>query len=215
MPVTTRRLAVAGVAAAAAIAVPAAALATNNPSSKAPSTPAQTAIAATSAKSKAPSGGPELSDVAARLASRLGVSTSAAEHALRQLNGNVSDARFAVVAHELGVTPAQLNAALIAVKESFAPSGGDAKPSNAHQKGAPHGRSLTSQPGAAAALASHLGVSLSAAQRAMHQIGVLAARNGGGIDSNSPQLAAIAHQLGVSRPQLNNALRSVKESFAR
>jgi hypothetical protein len=48
----------------------------------------------------------------------------------------------------------------------------------------------------------------------MHRIGVLAARNGGGIESDSPQLAAIAHHLGVSRGELNSALRAVKESFA-
>jgi hypothetical protein len=217
MPVTARRLAVAGVLTATAIAVPAVALAGNNPTTKTP-TPAQTTAAPAGAKPKPQGGGatgPSSSAVAARLASQLGVTKTAAEHALQQLQRNITHSTFAAVAHELGVTPAQLNAALREVKLSFAPPGSSARPSRAHQKTAgPHGRSLTSRPAAAAALASRLGVSLAAAQQAMHQIGVLAARNGGGIESDSPQLAAIAHHLGVSRAALNNALRAVKVSFA-
>jgi hypothetical protein len=54
---------------------------------------------------------------------------------------------------------------------------------------------------------------MSAAQHAMHQIGVLSARDGG-IESTSPQLHAIANGLGVSTAQLNRALRAVKEHFA-
>jgi hypothetical protein len=212
MQVTTRRLAIAGVLAAAAVTVPAAALAGNNTTSNDPATAAHSSAAAGAAKPSPPAG-PTQSEVATRLASRLGISKSAAEHALERLQRNVSRAQLAAIAHDLGVTPAQLDAALRDVKLSFAPPGTSAKPSIAHQKSAPQGRSLTSLPAAASALASRLGVSVTAAQHAMNQIGVLSAREGG-IEPDSPQLAAIAHQLGVSPSQLNSALRSVKESFA-
>jgi hypothetical protein len=211
MQVTTRRLAIAGVLTAAAVTVPAAALAGNNTTSNDPATAAHSSAAA--AAKPSPPAGPTQSEVAARLASRLGISKSAAEHALERLQRNVTRAQLAAIAHDLGVTPAQLDAALRDVKLSFAPPGTSSKPSIAHQKSAPHGRSLTSLPAAAAALASRLGVSLTAAQHAMNQIGVLSAREGG-IEPDSPQLAAIAHQLGVDPAQLNSALRSVKESFA-
>ena len=201
MPVTTPRLAIAGVVAAAAIALPATAMAGHFPSGK----PSTSASAAPTSKPVGPSNGPVLSEVAARLASQLGVSTSAAENALQQLNGDVTAARLAAIAHELGVSPAQLSTALREVKMSFAPTG-----SPTSKPGSP---GLSSMPGAAAALASHLGVSLSAAQHAMHRIGVLDAREDG-VDSTDPHFIAIAHQLGVSTAQLDHALRAVKESFA-
>jgi hypothetical protein len=200
MPVTTPRLAVAGVVAAAAVALPVTALAGHHPGGK------PSASATPSSKPIGPSNGPELSDVAARLASQLGVSTGAAETALQQLDRQVTSAQLAVIADELGVSPAQLTTALREVKMSFAPSGSPADKSG--------GPGLTSLPGAAAALASHLGVSLSAAQHAMHRIGVLDAREDG-IDSTDPHFIAIAHQLGVSTAQLDHALRAVKESLAR
>lgn len=210
MPVTARRLAVAGVLVATAVAVPVAALAGSNPTSKAPT---HTVAATKSAKPTGQSNGVEPAEVAARLASRLGVSKSAAEQALQQLQRNVTPAQMAAIAHQLGVTPARLNTALVEVKLSFAPPGSNANPSKAHGKPAASGRDLTSLPAAAALLSSRLGVSLSAAQQAMHQIGVLSARNGG-IESTSPQFRAIAHGLGVSTAQLNGALRAVKEHFA-
>lgn len=199
MPVPTPRLAVASLVAAAVVALPATALAGHHPSGK------PSASAAPSSKPIGPSNGPELSDVASRLASQLGVSTSAAENVLQQLDRQVTSAQLAAIAHELGVSPAQLTTALREVKMSFAPSGSSASK--------PGGPGLTSLPGAAAALASHLGVSLSAAQHAMHRIGVLDAREDG-IDSSDPHFIAIAHQLGVSTAQLDHALRAVKESFA-
>jgi hypothetical protein len=134
------------------------------------------------------------------------VSTSAAEHAIEELQGG-APAQVATVAHELGVTPARLDAALREVKMSFAPAGSRAVPPG-------KGPGLTSMPGAAAALAAHLGVSLGAAQQAMRRIGVLDARENG-ISPTDPQFIAIAHQLGVSTSQLDGALRAVKESFAR
>jgi hypothetical protein len=61
------------------------------------------------------------------LASRLGVSRSAAHHALEQIAGlsgkggvGPTSAAFARIAHELGVSPARLAAALDAVKQSMA-----------------------------------------------------------------------------------------------
>jgi hypothetical protein len=217
MPVTARQLVVAGVLTATAVAVPAAALAGGNNNTPATTRVGQTVSPGPSVKhpSKPPRSSVSLSEVASRLASRLGVSTSTAEHAVTQLQGNVTHSRFAAVAHELGVTPARLNTALREVKMSFAPAGGLSKEagrgSRSVQSG--HSRSLTALPAAAAALASHLGVSISAAQHAMHQLGVLSARQGG-VESNSPQFRAIAHGLGVSVAQLNDALRTVKESFA-
>lgn len=216
MPVTTRRLAVAGVLTAAAVAVPAAALAGINPSSKAPSTPAHTTKSAATAKPKHPQGGGTITnaEVAARLASALGISKGAAEHALQQLQRNVTGSQLAAIAHELGVSPAQLNAALRQVKLSFASHGSSARPSGTHQKPAAGGpRDMTALPAAAALLSSRLGVSMSAAQDALHQLGVISARDGG-VESTSPQFRAIAHQLGVSPTRLDNALRAVKEHFA-
>jgi hypothetical protein len=61
------------------------------------------------------------------LAARLGVSHSAAQRAFNQLDalsgrGGIDPASpaFAVIAHELGVSPARLAAALDAVKRSLA-----------------------------------------------------------------------------------------------
>lgn len=202
MPVTARHLAVAGVLAATAVAVPAAALAGSNSSSKPPSTPAHTVTAVASAGHAKAQGGARsvsLSAVAARLASRLGVSTSAAEHALQQLQGNVTSSHLAAIAHELGVTPARLSTALREVKMSFAPPGSDAaKPGRSQGE-------ITVQ-AVAARLASRLGVSTSTAQHALQQLQ--------GRVVTSSRLAAIAHELGVTRAQLTNALRDVKMSFA-
>jgi hypothetical protein len=206
MPFTARQFAVAGVLITTAIATPAAALAGSNPAHKTPTTPGRSTAARAAAKPKPRGGTISRAAVAARLATRLGVSTSAAEHALQQLDRNATESQLRAIAHELGVSPARLRTALVEVKMSFAPRGsGVAKPG--------HGPSLTTLPAAAAALASRLGVSMSAAQHAMHQLGVISAREGG-VDPNSPQFRAIARGLGVSTARLNSALRMVKESFA-
>jgi len=63
----------------------------------------------------------------------------------------------------------------------------------------------------AAALASKLGVSTSAAQRALDQIEALSR---GGIDPASPAFAAVAHDLGVSPDRLDAALAAAKGSLA-
>ena len=61
------------------------------------------------------------------LAGRLGVSRSAAERALRQIAGlgsqdgvDPTDTALAVIAHDLGVSPARLAAALGGVKQAVA-----------------------------------------------------------------------------------------------
>jgi len=64
-----------------------------------------------------------------------------------------------------------------------------------------------------AALASQLGVSHSAAQRAMNQLSALSDRNG--VDPSSPAFAAIAHELGVNPVRLAAALDAAKQAAAR
>jgi hypothetical protein len=72
-------------------------------------------------------------------------------------------------------------------------------------------RSLTG-PVAVAALASRLGVSHGAAQRALTQIGALGRQ--GGMDPIDPAFAAIARGLGVSPARLAAALGGVKQAVA-
>ena len=66
------------------------------------------------------------SAIVAALASQLGVSTSAAQNALNQLDAlgrsgiDPASPAFAAIAHDLGVSPARLAAALVAVKQSLA-----------------------------------------------------------------------------------------------
>ena len=147
MPVPSRRLAVAGVVAATLIALPAAAFASGSgtPSGK----PAPSATVSKSGPAgKAPAGksaAPDPSAAAmksaarqsgtldtaaqaamvAALASQLGVSHSAAQHAFGEidaLNGSTgvdpASQAFAAIARELGVSPARLAAALDAAKQA-------------------------------------------------------------------------------------------------
>jgi hypothetical protein len=148
MPVPSRRLAIAGVIAAAVIVLPAAAFASGSTSS---GTPAPSAAASNSApaggKSPAPgNSAPNPSAAAAMkaaarqsgtlerqaeqamvaaLARQLGVSHSAAQRAMNQINAlsdrngvDPASPAFAAIAHELGVTPARLAAALDAAKQA-------------------------------------------------------------------------------------------------
>jgi hypothetical protein len=148
MPVPSRRLAIAGVIAAAVIALPAAAFASGSTSS---GKPAPSAAASNSApaggKSPAPgNSAPNPSAAAAMkaaarssgtlerqaeqamvaaLARQLGVSHSAAQRAMNQINAlsdrngvDPASPAFAAIAHELGVTPARLAAALDAAKQA-------------------------------------------------------------------------------------------------
>ena len=140
MSVRIRRVVVAGVVAAAAVAVPAAALASGSGSPSAKPSPAASKSAAAASKpaaaaskSAAAASGTRIDRsltgpaAVAALASRLGVSTGAARHALQQIGalsrqGGVdpTDPAFAAIARGLGVSPAQLDAALGGVKQALA-----------------------------------------------------------------------------------------------
>ena len=143
MSVRNRRLAIAAVTAATVIAVPAAALASGPSASSgkpAPSAAATKPAAASksglasgtaaasksAARQSAASSSATMSAMVAALATRLGVGHSAAQRALNQLAalgrdgiGTASPA-FAAIAHDLGVSPAQLTGALQAAKQSVA-----------------------------------------------------------------------------------------------
>ena len=136
MSVRSRRLAVAGVLAATIIAVPAAALASDSgtPSGKpAPSATATKSAAGTesaaaiksAARQSGALGSATLPAMVAALAAQLGVSHSAAQRALDQLDalngpGGVDPANpaFAAIARDLGVSAARLAAALPAAKQA-------------------------------------------------------------------------------------------------
>ena len=133
MSVRIRRVVVAGVVAAAAFAVPAAALASGSGSPSAKPSPAASKSAAAASKSAAAASGTRVDRsltgpaAVAALASRLGINTGAARHALQQIGalsrqGGVdpTDPAFAAIARGLGVSPAQLAAALVGVKQVLA-----------------------------------------------------------------------------------------------
>ena len=146
MSVRSRRLALAAVIAAIAIAVPTAALASDSgtwsgkpaPSAAATKPPASTSAAS---KSAAASGSAAASKSAARqsgalqsvtmpamvaaLSTQLGVSHRAAQHAFNQLDAisgqdgvDPASPAFAAIAHDLGVSAARLAAALGAAKQA-------------------------------------------------------------------------------------------------
>src|SRR6266516_3082037 len=132
MSVRIRRVVVAGVVAA-AVAVPAAALASGSGSPSAKPSPAASTSAAAAAKSAAAGSGTRVDrsltgpTAVAALASRLGVGTGAARHALQQIGalsgqGGVDPTgpAFAAIARGLGVSSAQLAAALGGVKQALA-----------------------------------------------------------------------------------------------
>ena len=155
MPVPSRRLAVAGVIAAAVIALPAAAFASGSSTSSGKPAPSATASnSAPAVKSPTPnssgpaskSPGPNPSAAASMkaaarqsgtlerqaeqamataLASQLGVSDSAAQRALTEINAlsdrngvDPASPAFAAIAHQLGVTPARLAATLYTAKQA-------------------------------------------------------------------------------------------------
>jgi hypothetical protein len=146
MPVRKPRLAVAGIIAATAIAVPGAALASGlstasgkpgpSPTASAPAAskspapglsptgtkspaPNPSAAASKSASAQSPQAGIEAERLVTALATQLGISDSAAQHVLNQLEdlgrGGVDPGSpaFAAIARSLGVTPAQLAAARV------------------------------------------------------------------------------------------------------
>ena len=150
MPVPSRRLAVAGVIAAAVIALPAAALASaSSPSSGKP------APSATASKSVPAGKSPGTADK----------------------------------------SPTPNSSAAAAMKAA------------ARQSGAGEQQAMSAM---VASLASQLGVSHAAAQRAFSQIDALGNRNG--VDPASPAFAAIAHGLGVTPTRLAAALDAAKQA---
>jgi hypothetical protein len=148
MSVPSRRIAVAGVIAAAVIALPAAAFASgSSPSSGKPAPSATASKSAQASKSRAAGKSPApngsaaalkdaarasraldsgtMPSMAAALATQLGISNSAAQRAMNQINAqsdrngvDPASPAFAAIAHELGVTPARLAAALDAAKQA-------------------------------------------------------------------------------------------------
>lgn len=136
------RLAVAGVAAATAIAVPAAALASGPGSSSGKPSPPP---AAGAVKSPGAAHGAQGPSMAAALAAQLGIGTGSAQRALDQLEsmtrGGVAPGSpaFAVIARELGVSPDRLVAALEAAKQSL----GQANDATARVRTGPAGSTFT------------------------------------------------------------------------
>jgi hypothetical protein len=197
MSVRHRRLAVAGVIAATAIAVPAAALASSSdspPTKPAPSASGSDSLSGKPAPSSAASKSADPSELPA-LAASAGISVSQLQAGLvaaKQAGGN-SAAGIAALAASTGVSNATAQRLVYAVF------------------GTRVDRSLTGS-AAVAALASRLGVSTSAAQHALQRISALSGQSG--VDPASGAFARIAHDLGVSPAQLAAALGGVKQSVA-
>jgi hypothetical protein len=188
MPTIHRRLAVAGMLTAAAIAVPAAALAAGSDSSH---PKPQHPRAAATASGKSESAPADLS----ALASSAGISVNRLEAGLaaaKRAGGN-NTAGVAAFAAATGMSNATAHRIVNTV---FGPKVNG---------------SLTG-PAATGVLASHLGVSRSAAQRALDQIAALSAKNG--IRPTDAAFAQIAHGLGVSPARLAAGLDAVKQSMA-
>ena len=197
MSVLHRRLAVAAGIAAAAIAVPAAALATGSgsPSGK----PAPPRACATSAcKSKASHADATKSPTRSRLA---GLAASA------DLSTNRLQAGLITAKRDRGNTAA----GIAAFAASTGVSTATAQRIVRAVFGTQGGHSLTG-PASVRVLATRLGVSPSAAHRALERVGALSGNHG--IDPASPAFAAIAHDLGVSPAQLVAGLGAVKQSMA-
>jgi hypothetical protein len=134
MPTLRRRLVLAGVATAAAVAVPTVALAAGSgspptkPTAPASAAPAPAAAASQKAAARQAQGQTGQPSIAAALATRLGISPSAAQHVIAQLGalgrGGVdpNSAAFAAIARDAGVSPARLASALTEAKQSLAGS---------------------------------------------------------------------------------------------
>jgi hypothetical protein len=184
MPTTHRRLAVAGILTAAAIAVPAAALAAGSDS---PHPKPQHPVGASGSSEAAP-------DMTA-LAKSADISVSRLEAGLRAAKpaGGNTTAGIAAFAAAAGVSNATAHRIVDTV---FGANG------NPSVTGA----------AAAAVLASHLGVSKAMAQRALQQVAALARENG--VDPQSAAFARVAHGLGVSPARLAAGLDAVKQSMA-
>jgi hypothetical protein len=184
------RLAIAGVITATAIAVPAAALASGSGSPSGKPAPPQ-APAASASKSAAAR--PQLT----ALAASAGISVSRLQAGLvaaKRAGGNTA-ASIAAFAASTGVSHATAQRVVSALFGTQVIK-----------------HSLTGPPAAARALATRLGVSTSAAGRALKQIAGLSSKNR--VDPASSAFAAIAHDIGVSPAQLAAAWDAVRQSVA-
>jgi hypothetical protein len=197
MLVLHRRLAIAGVITATAIAAPAAALASGSGSPSGQPGPTQ-ACATSACKSQASHAGAATSPARpqfAPLAASAGISTDRLQAGLlaaKRAGGNTA-AGIAAFAASTGASHATAQRILHAVFGTQA------------------GHSLTG-PASVRVLATQLGVSTSAAHRALERVSALSGNHG--IDPASPAFAAIAHDLGVSPDRLIAGLGAVKQSMA-
>jgi hypothetical protein len=197
MSVLHHRLVMAVVATAAVIAVPAAALASGSGSPFGKPAPPQ-ACATGACKSKASHASASRSATRSQLAglaASAGISTDRLQTGLvaaKRARGN-TPAGIAAFAASTGVSHATAQRIVHAVFGSQA------------------GHSLTG-PASVRVLATRLGVSTSAAHRALERVGTLSGSHG--VDPASPAFAAIAHDLGVSPAKLVAGLGAVKQSMA-
>ena len=186
-----------GVITATAIAVPAAALASGSGSPSGKPSPRQ-ACASHACQSKASHANATPSPAQpqlAPLAASAGIGTERLQTGLvaaKRAGGNTG-AGLAAFAASTGVSHATAQRIVQAVFGSQA------------------GHSLTG-PASVRVLATQLGVSTSAAHRALERVGALSGNHG--VDPASPAFAAIAHDLGVSPAQLIAGLGAVKQSMA-
>jgi hypothetical protein len=196
------RLAVAGIITVAAVALPAAAVASvsGSPAGKPPGTAKPCATACkprtghpVPAKSAEPSQLAALAASAGISVDRLQAGLSAAKRA----GGNTA-AGIAAFATSAGVPQATAQRIVQAVFGAGKDRGksGDSAFATA----------------LAAGLASRLGISTAAAQHAVSQLGALSER--GGVDPTSPAFAAIARDLGVTPARLAAALDAIKQAEA-
>ena len=205
MQVRNRRLAIAGVITAAAIAVPPAAFAaaSGSPSGK-PSSPPACATSACKSKASHAAAGKSAAkstegSALAALAASAGISTDRLQAGLgaaKRAGGNTA-AGIAAFAASAGVSQATAQRIVHAVfgTQVEGKTGGQA----------------AGVPSMAPALARQLGISTSAAQHALDQLAELSR---GGIVQSGPAFAAIAHDLGVSPARLAAALTAAKQSLA-
>ncbi len=207
MLVLRYRLAVAGVITAAAIAGPAAALASGSgsPSGK-PAPPQASAACAKRSEAQSP---------LQALAASAGISVSRLQGGLvaaKRAGGNTA-AGIAAFAASTGVSYATAQRVLYAVtgtSRSGKPASPQASAAAASKSAAARSQTV---PSAVRGLATRLGVSTSAAGRAFKQIAGLSSRNGG-VDPASSAFAAIARDLGVTPARLAAAWDAITPSVA-
>jgi hypothetical protein len=151
------------------------------------------------------------------------VKTPAAASPAPEPNARVD---LSALASSAGISVGRLHAGLVAAKQAggnsaaavttFEASAGVSGPTAQRVVSRVFGSRVDQSligPAAAAGLAARLGVSTTAVQHALEQIGALAGKQG--VDPASPAFAAIAHGLGVSPTQLATALAGIKQSLGR